>query len=114
MIKSSCKDMEVLVMILNSNPYGFINLYRIKMSANNTILRLATYMCPGIPVEYYEFLAEYLEHELGLHTELLYSTRSRGPDTTRGDQDRIDLGKYEVKVIILDSLGNGCCLRSTK
>lgn len=61
------------------------------MSAKGTILRLATYMCPGIPVEYYEFLAEYLEEELGFHTELLYSTRSAGPDTTRGDQDRIDL-----------------------
>ncbi|KAG0712611.1 hypothetical protein GWK47_018114 [Chionoecetes opilio] len=61
------------------------------MSAKGKILRLATYMCPGIPVEYYEFLAEYLEQELGLHTELLYSSRSRGPDPTRGDEDRIDL-----------------------
>lgn len=61
------------------------------MSAKNNILRLATYMCPGIPVEYYEFLAEYLEHQLGLHTELLYSSRTTGPDSARGDQDRIDL-----------------------
>lgn len=54
---------------------------------------MATYMCPGIPVEYYEFLAEYLEDQLGLHTELLYSSRSAGPDCARGDLDRIDVGK---------------------
>lgn len=62
------------------------------MSAKGGILRLATYMCPGIPVEYYEFLAEYLEHELGLHTELIYNSRIKGPDSARGDQDRIDVG----------------------
>lgn len=84
------------------------------MSDKGTILRLATYMCPGIPVEYYEFLAEYLEEELGLHTELLYSSRSSGPDTTRGDQDRIDLGNCGVRVVALVSGGTGYCLRSTQ
>lgn len=78
------------------------------MSANNGILRLATYMCPGIPVEYYEFLAEYLEQQLGLHTELLYSSRSRGPDSARGDQDRIDIGNFRVGVLMVLS---GCCHR---
>ncbi|XP_045615305.1 uncharacterized protein [Procambarus clarkii] len=55
------------------------------------ILHLGTYMCPGIPVEYYEFIAEYLEKELCLQTTLLYNSRSRGPDISRGDHQRIDL-----------------------
>ena len=71
------------------------------MSTNNTILRLATYMCPGMPVEYYEFLAEYLEHELGIHTELLYNSRIKGPNITRGDQDRVDLGELGIEFILV-------------
>ncbi|XP_071546507.1 uncharacterized protein [Panulirus ornatus] len=61
------------------------------MEHNTNILRLATYMCPDIPVEYYEFLAEYLEKQLKLQTVLLYNSRKRGPDTSRGDHQLIDL-----------------------
>lgn len=63
------------------------------MEDNNKMLRLATYMCPGIPVEYYEFLAEYLENKLNVQTSLLYSARRRGPESARGDQNRIDVGE---------------------
>ncbi|KAK8403706.1 hypothetical protein O3P69_000063 [Scylla paramamosain] len=79
-----------------------------KMSTNNTILRVATYMCPGMPVEYYEFLAEYLEHELGIRTELLYSSRSKGPNITRGDQDRVDLA-FVSTVAYLEEYRSSSC-----
>ncbi|KAK4329653.1 hypothetical protein Pmani_000006 [Petrolisthes manimaculis] len=62
-----------------------------EMEDNNKMLRLATYMCPGIPVEYYEFLAEYLENKLGIQTCLLYSSRRRGPECNREDHNRIDV-----------------------
>lgn len=65
------------------------------MDSNTNILRLATYMCPDIPVEYYEFLAEYLETQLKLQTVLIYNSRKHGPDTSRGDHQLIDLGMAE-------------------
>lgn len=62
------------------------------MANKPSILNLATYMCPSVPVEYYEFLAEYLETQLKYQTALLYNSRKPGPDSSRGDQHRIDIG----------------------
>ncbi|XP_068220804.1 uncharacterized protein [Palaemon carinicauda] len=61
------------------------------MDDNSDVLRLATYMCPSLPVEYYEFLAEYLESKLEKQTVLIYNSRLYAPDTKRGDQKYIDL-----------------------
>lgn len=55
------------------------------------LLRLATYMCPSIPVEFYELLGAYLEKELKLRSTLLYDSRRMGPDGDRGDHHWIDL-----------------------
>nr|XP_053634012.1 uncharacterized protein LOC128689676 [Cherax quadricarinatus] len=68
------------------------------MEAN--LLRLATYMCPSIPVEYYEFIAEYLERELKLQTTLLYNSRKCGPDISRGDHQHIDLAFVSTRTYL--------------
>ncbi|KAK7079177.1 hypothetical protein SK128_001481 [Halocaridina rubra] len=61
------------------------------MEENKNILRLATYMCPSLPVEYYELLAEYLESQLNIQTVLLYNSRRYGPDLKHGDAHYIDI-----------------------
>lgn len=70
------------------------------MENSTPILRLATYMCPGIPVEYYEFLADYLETKLNIQTLLLYNSRRCGPDSSRGDQQRIDIAFVSTSTYI--------------
>jgi phosphonate transport system substrate-binding protein len=51
------------------------------MSQNNQIscLRIATYMAPRLPVEYFETVQQYLEEKLKIRTYLVYETRSEGP-----------------------------------
>ncbi|XP_066977417.1 uncharacterized protein [Macrobrachium rosenbergii] len=61
------------------------------METDSDVLHLATYMCPSLPVEYYEFLAEYLESKLQKQTVLIYNSRRYGPDIKRGDHKYIDL-----------------------
>lgn len=48
-------------------------------------LRFATYMCPSLPVEYYETVTHYLESKLDVHTSLLYESRWEGPPADRED-----------------------------
>lgn len=61
------------------------------MAGNTNILHVATYMCPSLPVEYYELLAEYLESQLQVQTVLIYNSKRYGPDIKRGDHQRIDI-----------------------
>jgi len=42
-------------------------------------LRIATYMSPRLPVEYFETIQQYLEEKLKVRTYLVYETRSGGP-----------------------------------
>jgi len=66
------------------------------------LLRLATYMCPSIPVEFYELLGAYLEKELKLRTTLLYDSRRKGPDSDRGDHHWIDLAFIPTTSYVTD------------
>jgi len=53
--------------------------------ADPTILRLATYLSPSIPVEYFEVLAHYLESQLNIPSILIYESRWDGPPKDRLD-----------------------------
>ncbi|RZF47781.1 hypothetical protein LSTR_LSTR006045 [Laodelphax striatellus] len=48
-------------------------------------LRLATYMCPSLPVELYELFMSYLEEALVCDATLIYESRAAGPLTDRQD-----------------------------
>ena len=61
------------------------------------VLRIATYMCPSIPVEYYEMICGYLEEKLNLQTTLIYDSRRNSPQKSREDHKRIDIGNYEFR-----------------
>lgn len=57
-------------------------------------LRAATYLSPGIPVEFYESILHYLERKLDLATSLLYESRWYGPPADRPDpfvQKEVDI-----------------------
>ncbi len=59
-------------------------------------LRLMTYMSPGIPIEYYELIAHYLEEKLGCRIYLMYESRWSGPPQDRTDPFTLreaDIGK---------------------
>lgn len=79
---------------------AFKSSNRSTMTSERRLLRLATYMCPSLPVEYYEFLADYLETELNLRTVLLYDSRRPGPDSQRGDEERIDMAFVRTSTYI--------------
>lgn len=49
------------------------------------IIRAATYLSPGIPVEFYEAVLHFVEQRLGVHTTLLYESRWFGPPADRRD-----------------------------
>lgn len=50
-----------------------------------TKLRIITYLCPSLPVEYFEAIAHYLENKLNLPTSLIYESRWEGPPDGRPD-----------------------------
>jgi len=58
------------------------------------ILRMATYMCPSIPIEYYELLATYLEESLDVDTTLVYDSRS--PGQLKMKPDLFGLGHVDI------------------
>ena len=61
-------------------------------------LRLITYLSPGLPVELFEAIEDYLEEVTGLETSLLYESRWSGPPTDRKDpftEDEVDIGINE-------------------
>lgn len=58
-------------------------------------LRLINYLSPGLPVELFEAIEDYLEEETGLETSLLYESRWSGPPKDRKDPftlDEVDIG----------------------
>ncbi|XP_076060607.1 putative phosphite transport system-binding protein PtxB isoform X2 [Oratosquilla oratoria] len=60
-------------------------------NSDKNLLCLGTYVCPSLPVEYYEFLGRYLDAELGIHSILVYDSMRQGPDVARGDDKHIDI-----------------------
>ncbi|XP_071509009.1 uncharacterized protein [Diadema antillarum] len=57
-------------------------------------LRLMTYLSPGLPVEFFEMIAHYLEEKMGCPVYLIYESRWSGPPSDRTDPftlDHIDL-----------------------
>ena len=59
-------------------------------------LRFITYLCPGLPVELFETIMQYLEHVTGQECYLVYESRWTGPPTDRTDpftSDEVDIGK---------------------
>lgn len=49
------------------------------------MLRAATYMSPGIPVEFYEAIMQHLEKKMDVTSSLLYESRWFGPAPNRPD-----------------------------
>jgi len=54
-------------------------------SNNKPKLTLATYLCPSLPVELFQLLAEFLEQDLGCEVTLVYEWRAQGPLPGRPD-----------------------------
>lgn len=69
------------------------------MAENQRPLRLMTYLVPGLPVELFETIAQYLEATLQQQTMLIYESRFNGPLSSRVDPfkaDLADLGKFFI------------------
>uniref|UniRef100_L7M580 Putative abc transporter n=1 Tax=Rhipicephalus pulchellus TaxID=72859 RepID=L7M580_RHIPC len=49
------------------------------------VIRAATYLSPGIPVEFFQAVLDYLEQRLDVHTTLIYESRWFGPPADRRD-----------------------------
>ena len=65
-------------------------------------LRLITYLCPSLPVEYFEAVCAFLESKVKVHTSLIYESRWDGPMGDRLDTLGADIGHdplhYDVNV----------------
>ncbi|KAF4532162.1 hypothetical protein B566_EDAN002223 [Ephemera danica] len=62
-------------------------------------LRVATYLCPSLPVELFQLIVEFLEDELGCEASLQYEWRASGPLPNRADpflDNTIDLAFVSV------------------
>ena len=57
-----------------------------------------TYMSPGIPVEYYELLTQYLGEKLGCRTYLMYESRWSGPPADKPDP--FTLGDADIGIVL--------------
>ncbi|XP_033747530.1 uncharacterized protein LOC117332650 [Pecten maximus] len=58
-------------------------------------LRMITYLSPGLPVQLFEVLMQYLEEITGMETYLIYESRWTGPPRERTDPftaDEVDIG----------------------
>jgi len=60
-------------------------------------LRVITYLVPGISVEYFEFIAHYLEDVLNLNSVLCYESRFCGP--RKGQLDVFESNLADVAFI---------------
>jgi len=58
------------------------------------VLRLITYLSPGLPLELFEDVGAYLEEELGIPTTLAAETRSSAPP--RGEPDPFSSGQADL------------------
>ncbi|XP_078599479.1 uncharacterized protein LOC144874791 [Branchiostoma floridae x Branchiostoma japonicum] len=65
------------------------------MSSHPPKLRFITYLCPSIPVEYFETIIYYLGDKLGCDVSLLYESRFSGPPADSPDPfslNEVDIG----------------------
>ncbi|KAK3595763.1 hypothetical protein CHS0354_025395 [Potamilus streckersoni] len=72
-------------------------------------LRLITYMSPGLPVELFETIRDYLEQVTGLEASLLYESRFDGPTLDRINpftEDEVDIG-FMSSTAFVRQLKNG-------
>jgi hypothetical protein len=79
-------------------------LFQIEMSTNmasstNNKLKLSlgTYLCPSLPVELFQLLAEFLEQDLECEVTLVYEWRASGPLPDRADpfaDNTVHLGEF--------------------
>jgi hypothetical protein len=66
-------------------------------TTNKLKLTLATYLCPSLPVELFQLLAEFLEQDLGCEVTLVYEWRASGPLPDRADpfaDNTVHLGEF--------------------
>ncbi|KAL7644373.1 UNVERIFIED_CONTAM: hypothetical protein RMT77_005203 [Armadillidium vulgare] len=68
-----------------------MGLVHFAMDSKKNFITLATYICPSITVDFYEFLGSYIEAQVGIRTTLMYDSRRNGPDISKGDHKFIDL-----------------------
>lgn len=64
------------------------------------MLRLKTYLSPGIPRELYQHIINYLDHKLNLTIELMTETQNIGPDANKRDPfslNQIDIGHFHTQ-----------------
>jgi hypothetical protein len=74
------------------------------MSNSKEKLRLVTYLSPGIPVEIFETLMNYLEEVTGRDAYLRYESRWPGPPADRTDpftDNEVDIGKINCYLVFL-------------
>lgn len=48
-------------------------------------LKAVTYLCPSLPVEFFQAILEILEEDTGLRASLLYDWRADGPTESQPD-----------------------------
>lgn len=61
------------------------------MAEHQRPLRILTYLVPGIEVELFETIAQFLEVSLKRETMLIYESRFNGPPASRVDPFKTDL-----------------------
>ena len=61
------------------------------MAEHQRPLRIITYLVPGLAVELFETLTQYLEVSLKRETMLIYESRFNGPPSNRVDPFKTDL-----------------------
>lgn len=73
---------------------------------------MITYLCPGIPVEMFETVMQYLEEVTGRETYLIYESRWTGPPRERTDPftaDEVDIGFMDSGAFVpLQKRKNSC------
>ncbi|XP_060071005.1 uncharacterized protein LOC132550920 [Ylistrum balloti] len=75
-------------------------------------LRLITYLSPGVPVQLFETVMQYLEEALGREAYLIYESRWTGPPRDRTDPftaDEVDIGFMSSETFLpLQHKKNSC------
>ena len=59
-------------------------------------LRLITYLSPGVPIQVFETIRDYLEEKTGCHAYIIMESRWSGPNLDREDPftaDEADIGR---------------------
>ncbi len=75
-------------------------------------LRIITYLVPGLTVELFETISQYLEVSLNRETMLIYESRFTGPQSDRSDPfktNTADLGIYIYWFHSMFTFTQSCC-----